>query len=399
VDSDFEDKDGADKHQTKHELKSMVRRLDSLMQIVFTHFSQSIRDDKRQQHQSFADGNINTSPSAGPSATSFQTEMYHILLDSFDRTVLRTLQSRYTQFLLFYICSLDASYADGFAAHLFKHITDPLRPNVTRIAASSYIASYVARAKFMKPETIQRIVGNLSEWCISLLDKYEAETPLTRTGSNNKTTPSTEKHEVFYASIQAIMYIFCFRWRDLALEEQEDDYEDDLVMEGISDHHQNTTNATATSATTSINGKWCPGLRHVSRILTSRLHPLKVCSKPVVDQFLKVARQTSFMYLYTHVETLKGLSLSGVHVDVVSQHGARNLFYTLQTFFPFDPYKLEGSKKYIDDIYFEWIPLDDQEESDDDSEEDGSDSEDDEVDDMSAGAAAMSISPSPNHFL
>lgn len=407
VDSDFEEKEDVTKRQTKkmNQIKSMVRRLDSLMQLVFTHFSQSIRNDKHQQYHPFADGNANTSPSAGPSATSLQTEMYHILLDSFDRTVLKTLRSRYTQFLLFYICSLDPSYADGFAAHLFQHLTDPLRPNVTRIAASSYISSYVARAKFMKPETIQQIMGNLSEWCILLLDQYEAATPLTLTGfnnnnsNNNNTSPLAGKHEVFYASIQAIMYIFCFRWRDLVLEEQEDDYEDDLVMEGINDHHQNMTNATVTTATTSVNRKWCPGLRHVSRILTSRLYPLKVCSKPVVDQFLKVARQTNFMYLYTHVETRKDLLLPGVNVDVVSQNGARNLFYTMQTFFPFDPYKLEGSKKFIEDIYFEWIPQDGQEGSDDDSEDDESESEDDEVDDMSAGTAAMSISPSPNHFL
>ncbi|KAI8328193.1 RNA polymerase I-specific transcription initiation factor RRN3, partial [Chlamydoabsidia padenii] len=291
VDSDFEDANGdkADKHTKQmRQIKSMVRRLDTLMQLVFTYFS---------------------------SNTSLTThaDIYPILLDSFDRTILKTLRSRYTQFLLFYICSMDPSYTDGFLAHLFQHLTDPLRPNVTRIAAAAYISSYVARAKFMTRNTIQQAMANLSEWCNSLLDQYEATMgPGLTTG----------KHEVFYASVQAIMYIFCFRWRDL-----QDDDDDELVMEGINDtttddHHKR---------------KWCPGLRHINRLLTSRLHPLKVCSAPVVRQFVKIALQVNYMYLYSYLEKTnkEPLILPGINVNVLSETGAHNLLHTMQTFFPF----------------------------------------------------------------
>jgi RNA polymerase I-specific transcription initiation factor RRN3 len=92
------------------------------------------------------------------------------------------------------------------------------------------------------------------------------------------------------------------------------------------------------------------------------------------------------MYIYPVLEKNKDIFVPGL--------GGSNLMQTVQSFFPFDPYKLEASRTYIDNIYFEWIAEDD-EEDDSDSEEE----EEEEEDEVTNGMMAMSISPTPTHFL
>jgi RNA polymerase I-specific transcription initiation factor RRN3 len=131
---------------------------------------------------------------------------------------------------------------------------------------------------------------------------------------------------------------------------------------------------------------WCLGLRNLPRLIMSRFNPLKLCSPAVVRQFAKLAHSTHFMYIYPVLEKNKDIFVPGL--------GGSNLMQTVQSFFPFDPYKLEASRTYIDNIYFEWIAEDD-EEDDSDSEEE----EEEEEDEVTNGMMAMSISPTPTHFL
>ncbi|KAG0171845.1 hypothetical protein DFQ28_008600 [Apophysomyces sp. BC1034] len=332
------------KSQQIEQVQSMVRRLDAMMTLTFRYLAKIAVDE--------------------PNICS---ELYHTLVDTFDRTILKTLKSRYIQFLLFYFCSLDVVvYSDHFLDHLAAHITDPLRPGITRIASAAYISSYVARAKFLEPSRVQRAITMLCVWCEEYIEQHEM-------GANH---PDTAKHDVFYAVMQAIMYIFCFRWRDLVLE-------DELEVE----EEESTVNGAAGSSK-----KWCRGMRNLPRLIMSRFNPLKVCSPAVVRQFAKLAHHTHFMYVYPLLKKNKDLVISGINADA-GPLGSKNMLVTVQTFFPFDPYKLEGSKSFIDGIYFEWISEDDDEDESDESESE------DEEEDVSASMMAMSISPSPNSFL
>lgn len=352
-------------------VKSMVRKLDTLMHLLLININQ------------------------GLDSTNHLLETYQILLDSFDRTILKTFKSRYTQFLIFYVSSLNSNFNDHFLDHLMQHLMDRTRPNVTRIAAAAYISSYVARAKFMEPSTIQRAINQLCEWCENYIDGVESNLNTTATTRNNNSNVNgTERHDVFYASMQAIMYIFCFRWRDLILQD-----EDNLLLEDDDNDNDEMELSTSlgqsfTLPTNMGDKKWCRGLRSMPRLLMNKLYPLKICSPPVVRQFARISHQAHFMYIYPLLEKNKEFTIPGVNVNGVSSNGARNLLHTVQTFFPFDPYKLEGSKKFIDPIYFEWIGDD---ESDDDDDEEEEDDEEDE--ENVAELKAMSISPSPNQFL
>ncbi|GAN08251.1 RNA polymerase I-specific transcription initiation factor RRN3 [Mucor ambiguus] len=345
--------DDTDRKDSIQQIKNMVRKLDAMMSLAFQYFSKC----------------------AQSASVDVQNEIFYSLVDIFDRAVLKTLKSRYTQFLLFYFCSLNVNvYSDYFLEHLIHHITDPLKPNVTRVAAAAYIQSYVARAKFLDPSTIQKVILTLSVWCDNYVNQYESQV----------VSLDCTKHDVFYAVVQATMYIFCFRWRDLVIDNDlqiEDDMEEDM----ISEEHRHLTHPESGFGN-GASRTWCVGLRNLPRLVMSKFNPLKLCAPAVVRQFAKLSRNTHFMYVYPVLEKNREVFVPGL--------GSATLLQTVQTFFPFDPYKLDGSRSYVDGIYFEWIAEDDEDDESDDEED-----EETEDEDVTSGMMAMSISPSPTHYL
>ncbi|KAG6854356.1 hypothetical protein C0991_007861 [Blastosporella zonata] len=298
-------------------------------------------------------------------------DQFHTLLSIFDRTILRTFKSRYTQFLIFWYTSLDSEFADIFLGMLvdralFAVSADGVNlhnvPVVTRAAAASYIGSFVSRAMCVDREGARRVVGMLCNFLKAHLDPVDE---LARDGGD---IGSMSEHTVFYAVAQAVFLIFCFRWRDL-LEEQEGD--DEFLIGNTADGRN----------------KWIPELGPLQRVVTSILNPLRVCSTNVVTQFARIAHATDFLYCYTILESNKrsdygsnnapaegrtnshGAALSSViHPSLIGE--ATNP--ELNTFFPFDPYRLAKSHTYIQGIYREWstVALEDEDDEDDEEEDD-----------------------------
>lgn len=116
-------------------------------------------------------------------------------------------------------------------------------------------------------------------------------------------------------------------------------------------------------------------------------------------QFARVAHATDFIYCYTILESNKRSeygsnnaegrvrpslssvqhrSGSGIHPAILG----RNVDAELNTFFPFDPYRLPKSNVYIQSVYREWstvaIGEDDDDSDDSDEDEDEGDDYDDE---------------------
>jgi RNA polymerase I-specific transcription initiation factor RRN3 len=55
--------------------------------------------------------------------------------------------------------------ASAFVSFLLKRIHDPNRPAITRTACAAYLASFLARAKFLpKPLLIQSLLS-MAQWC------------------------------------------------------------------------------------------------------------------------------------------------------------------------------------------------------------------------------------------
>ena len=106
-------------------------------------------------------------------------------------------------------------------------------------------------------------------------------------------------------------------------------------------------------------------------------------------QFARVAHATDFIYCFPILEANKRNSDG----DPSQRTPARQTFVPpqtnteLSTFFPFDPYKLPKSSRYIDGVYREWsaVAIDDEDDEDDDEGEDDEDDDEGEDDDEDEG--------------
>lgn len=329
----------------------------------------------------------------------------HSLLDIFDRAILRTFKSRHTQFLVFYLCARDPSAADTFVGSVLakalaigaSSASDNSTPMVTRVAAAGYVASFVARASFVDRTMARRVVALMC----SFLDRY------TSAYSSASSQAVTARLSIYYAVAQAVFYVFCFRWRDLLDDDDEDVHVDGADdVDGIID-----TGAGAR--------RWMPELDAIKRAVVSPLCPLRICARPVAQQFADVALKKDFLYCHqllpsTAADSLApsspekkrdeprrtlsadmmpfnrpGMpphSVSAPHLPANAAKPTLELPPELDSFFPFDPLKLPVSASFIDGFYRSWTNDDE----DDDDDDDDTSIDSDTVHDDSSSAAMSS---------
>ncbi|RKF63455.1 RNA polymerase I-specific transcription initiation factor rrn3 [Erysiphe neolycopersici] len=276
--------------------------------------------------------------------------IFETLLAHFVNIILPTYRSRHTQFLLFHFAQKSEHLVDQFSGTCLQLAFHPGQPDVLKQAAVAYLASFIARGAHIQP----KIVRTVFELIGDNLDHLRSQNELICRG------PDLHRFGTFYALTQALLYIFCFRWRDLVTSTEILEDEDVTVYFG-----QDLT--------------WFPGIKEVlSRTIYSKLNPLKVCSPAIVTEFAKVAHYLKFMYVYPLLETNKRIRL-GQFSLANKNPGPRdagtasydNSWYQLEAYFPFDPYQLPISKRWIDSDYVQWKDIpglnkDDEDETDDD---------------------------------
>lgn len=372
-------------------MQEMVNKLDCILKLIFDHFNRlhyvteaPTIPSPPTTHPSSPFSPLDTPRPACPeSGRAMRTAQFHTLLAIFDRAIIRTFKSRYTQFLIFWYSSLDPEFSDLFQGLLVeKALLGQDVPTVTRAAAASYIASFVSRARFVDHEGARRMVVVLCTFLRSHLDAFDSIVQA------RQELPGIAHHSVFYAVAQAMFLIFCFRWRDL-----EGRFNEVEEYQGRK--------------------KWMNELDVVQRVITSPLNPLKVsdssrlffvhisrvcqvCSPNVVMQFARVAQATDFVYCHSIIEVNRRSEYNpspGSLPLLPRVSGEELVSAELHTFFPFDPYKLPRSRSYIQGMYREWssVAIEGDEESD----------EEEDVDDVDGGdgnrngeAGMHSVSPS-----
>lgn len=287
-----------------------------------------------------------------------------LLLSHFQSIILPTYRSRHSQFLLFHFSQSSPILVDRFAATCVQLIFNKMQPGILRQSAAAYLASFVARGAHISGEVVRDVFDLLGTHLNNLRLDYEA----TCRG------PDLRRYGPFYSTAQALLYIFCFRWRDLttaAMEGDTPEQIDELEPEDIT---------------------FPPSVKEVlHQAIHSKLNPLKVCSPAIVSEFARMAQHLNFMYVFSILETNKRLRVSSFrsisamadprfsHVERETRAGD-DLGYQLDAYFPFDPYQLPRSRRWLEDDYVHWrgIPgVDDQDEGDSDSDLDGSESEGD----------------------
>ncbi|KAM0297639.1 hypothetical protein HYE67_007190 [Fusarium culmorum] len=288
-------------------------------------------------------------------------DMFTILLREFEYMVLPTYKSRHTQFLIFHFAQMHDRLTDAFCGQLITTAFKSNTANSTKQAAASYLASFVARGARLPGSLIRSIFGLLLHHLDIYRKKYE---PLCR-------GPDLRRFHPYYSLVQATLYIFCFRWQDLIVVAPESaDPEDPASYIGQEMEWMGTCR------------------RDLSAQIFGKLNPLKVCAPSIVEEFARIAHRLNFMYIYPLIESNKRIRLSQYLTATYSTGGALRdagydmqdeSFHQLDPYFPFDPYQLPISKRWLENDYVEWKSITglnaEDEDSDDADDEDELDEE------------------------
>jgi RNA polymerase I-specific transcription initiation factor RRN3 len=328
-------------------IRSHVEKLDAILDAVFELYSPYFEDPD------------------SPEAIS----CYEDMLSDFSNVVLPTYRSRHSQFIVFYFGQKSPRLTEMFVGTLFNIAFESNRPSIVKQSAVAYLASFVARGARVTGEQVQTIASTLLNYMDYHRHNYEPECR----------GPDLRRYTQYYMNVQALLYLFCFRWRDLIEESSTSHVDYDDPASYIGQAHD-----------------WMIGLKTgLTNNIFSKLNPLKVCSPGIVAEFAKLAHHLGLMYIYPRLESNKRIQLSQF-VGAYSTGGAlRDTGYDpqdekwthLDPYFPFDPYQLPISRRWLEEseTYVPWtsIPgLNGVDEDDDKSDADGSEAgDDDERDD------------------
>ncbi|ATY62787.1 RNA polymerase I specific transcription initiation factor RRN3, putative [Cordyceps militaris CM01] len=293
-------------------------------------------------------------------------DAFTIILREFDQLVLPTYKSRHTQFLIFHFAQQHSRLTDALCGQLIATAFQSNTPNVLKQAAAAYLASFVARGAQVPRDLVRSIFELLLHHLGQYRRKYE---PLCR-------GPDLKRFHPYYSLVQATLYIFCFRWQDLVVAAPDAVDADDAASYIGQDL------------------EWIGSTRKdLSVHIFGKLNPLKVCAPVIVEEFARLAHRLNFMYVYPLVESNKRVRLTqflsatyatGGALRDAGHEGQGESFHQLDSYFPFDPYQLPVSKRWLDNDYIHWksVPGLNADEDSDDS--DDMDDEDDVLEDATA---------------
>ena len=339
--------------QRAKEIIANVEKMDSILDVLFSYYTVMFSSSSIDSREVVLD----------------------ILLSQFATIILPTYRSRHTQFLLFHFAQISPSLIDNFVGACVHIAFEKSRPSLIRQSAASYLASFVARGIHVPSQ----IVRDVFDYIGSQLSILRLEHEVSCRG------PDLRRYSTFYSLVQALLYIFCFRWRDLEtrLTDPDEDSPSSPVSTRLRPHF------------------WVPGIKETfSKNIFSPLNPLKVCSPAIVSEFARISNHLGLIYVFHLIENNKRLRLphnlltpSSSPGDMLPQRETAlsmrkdEAYQQLDEYFPFDPYHLPRSKRWIEADYREWkgVPgLDDKQDSLESDSEEGSESEADDDDEPTA---------------
>ncbi|KAI9834783.1 MAG: hypothetical protein M1819_002869 [Sarea resinae] len=333
------------------EVKSNVSKMDSILDVLFSYYSTSFSP---------------SSPSADPELA------FDLLLNHFATIILPTYRSRHTQFLLFHFAQTSPYLIDQFAGACVHLAFDKGRPAILKQSAAAYLASFVARGAHVPPHIVRDVFDLIGTHLDGIRLEHEASCR----------GPDLRRYTTFYAMVQALLYIFCFRWRDLLVHPNDDTLDQD--------HSYNDDDDLFADG----NLTWAPGIKTcLTNAIYSKFNPLKICSPPIVTEFARIANHLRFLYVFPLLEKNKRLRLtsssslssssssmpstqvaSTTMTTSAAANAAKSTQYAQQSvgresalsvrkdeswllldaYFPFDPYLLPRSRRWVEGDYVAW---------------------------------------------
>ncbi|XP_047310578.1 RNA polymerase I-specific transcription initiation factor RRN3-like [Impatiens glandulifera] len=216
-------------------------------------------------------------------------KIFETLLKSFEMTVMSAHEPKFTQFVLFYACSLDPDNCGVRFANLLADIfTQKTYPLKKRRIAIAYLAGFLSRANFLPLTFVVKMLQRLVNWCWTYCQVQESEI-------------IPQAHLIFYDTVQAILYVLCFRMRSII--------DDSRLLSEL-------TNSP------------------LEAIFKHRLIPLKGCLPIIVEEFLRQSRAAG---LFTSTQAF-------VFDNMLKR----------ETFFPLDPCLLRKSAGFLQPTFIYW---------------------------------------------
>jgi len=296
---------------------NLVQKLDAILDLLFGLYAP-----------------IFEKPESAPATATFEQ-----MLTDFTNFVLPTQNCRHTQFLLFHYSQKSHALTDLFVGTLFNLAFQSNGPAAQRQGAAAFLGSFVARGAQVPRETVRSITKVLCH----RIDAYR------RNNEAGCRGPDLRRYQQLYSWFQAVIYIFCFRWKDLV------DSSPDIV------------DPDDPSSYLGQPLDWMPEFRqYLAAVIHSPFNPLKICSPPIVLEFTKLAQHLHLFYLYPKLEANKRIHLSQFVTHGYSSGGALRdpghdihdeSWLQLEPRFPFDPYELPHSRRWLEGDYLAWKPI------------------------------------------
>lgn len=266
-------------------------------------------------------------------------EVFATLMRCFETTILPTYQSKFTQFLLFVTASADGSLrcARGLVRALYERLAAPQQAPAIRQAAAAYLGSYLARAAYLSTATVAETVKAVIGFAVSYARECEVR-PALCVPPSAANGDAARQNALFYASMQAALYALCYRLDALLVDGGAAETLRALPLQQLVDHP---------------------------------LAPLAGIMPDVADEFARRAAAAGLAdctrALAQRDELLARANAAagngGAGADDARQ--GRMALTCFKILFPFDPYRLKNSYKYVKDLYVEWPGGDDEEEDTD----------------------------------
>ncbi|KAH0842766.1 RNA polymerase I-specific transcription initiation factor RRN3 family protein [Fonsecaea pedrosoi] len=339
-----EDEDTDPAVARRRKLKEDIKQIDLIMDILFQYYAK-----------------LTTS-----AALQTRDNAVEQLISQFHTHILPTYRARHPQFLVFHFAQADPIIVDRFVTSCVAVLVDKKQPHLLRHSAAAYFSGFVGRGAHVSPQVVHDCLDLLCDHLTILRKSYE---PTCR-------GPDLKRYGDFYAAFQAILYIFCFRWRDIASANSDDESDIDVDEDEAETYH------------------FAESLRESLRAaIYSPLNPLRVCTPVIVEQFAKLTHALQLFYVYPKLEENRHVRVTGHWrgvSDLTISNPDRDLSWVgdngmLEGYFPYDPYHLPISKHWIEGDYVEWKGIPGEEAEDTDSEDDagmdvGGVDEDDDLD-------------------
>ncbi|XP_053665224.1 RNA polymerase I-specific transcription initiation factor RRN3 [Anopheles marshallii] len=271
--------EGDDKDTMKH---PVADTLDQFMEVVLAYIEQTVKVDGQGDR------------------------LFKIILNQFETHILPAHNTDHGQFIMFYICSFKLSYTEHFISSLWKNVNNLNKSPAVRQTSVGYIASMLARAKFVPLNYLKSMLLEMSHWVQNYIQRCDSM----------HYNQSLKAHLVFYSVCQAIFYVVAFRANHLT--------------------------------SSSKNLSFLQSL-HLSAIVTCQLNPLRVCLPTVATAFAGITRAYQLAYCHTILERNARRKLATVY-----KNNTQLPEDCLDTFFPFDPYMLKKSGKRIEPFYLQY---------------------------------------------